>query len=113
MQTHPVAPAQDTTGPGAIGPLVASWRRSLAARRVSPATIATYTSAVGLLAAFRADRGMPATLPPSAASTSSRSSPTTSGDPRRRPPTQASAGSRRSSIGSSTRASSGRARWPG
>jgi site-specific recombinase XerD len=59
MPTHPVAPAQDITSPGAIAPLVASWRRSLAARRVSPATIATYSSAALLLASFLAERGMP------------------------------------------------------
>ena len=35
---------QKSSSPGQIAPLVASWRRSLAARRVSPATIATYTA---------------------------------------------------------------------
>jgi site-specific recombinase XerD len=59
MPTRPVTPAQDITGPSEIASLATSWRRSLAARRVSPATIATYTSAVALLEAFLADRGMP------------------------------------------------------
>jgi site-specific recombinase XerD len=59
MQGSPATPAEDTTGPGEIAPLVASWRRSLAARRVSPATIATYTSAALLLADYLATNGMP------------------------------------------------------
>jgi site-specific recombinase XerD len=59
MQAKPATPAESTKGPGEIGSLVASWRRSLAARRVSPATIATYSSAALLLAEFLVDRGMP------------------------------------------------------
>jgi site-specific recombinase XerD len=59
MSTGPVTRAESSTGPGEIAPLVASWRRSLAARRVSPATIATYSSAALLLADFLAERGMP------------------------------------------------------
>lgn len=50
---------QKSTSPGQIAPLVASWRRSLAARRVSPATIATYSSAALLLADYLAAQGMP------------------------------------------------------
>jgi site-specific recombinase XerD len=50
---------QKNTSPGQIAPLVASWRRSLAARRVSPATIATYSSAALLLADYLAAHGMP------------------------------------------------------
>jgi site-specific recombinase XerD len=50
---------QKNTSPGQIPPLVASWRRSLAARRVSPATIATYSSAAQLLADYLAAHGMP------------------------------------------------------
>jgi site-specific recombinase XerD len=59
MSTGPVTRAESSTGPGQIAPLVASWRRSLAARRVSPATIATYTSAALLLANYLDDQGMP------------------------------------------------------
>src|SRR5438309_2371206 len=62
VQAHPTTSPEDTTGPSEIASLSASWRRSLAARRVSPATIATYTSAVGLLDTFLAERGMPATV---------------------------------------------------
>lgn len=50
---------QKSTSPGQIAPLVASWKRSLAARRVSPATIATYSSAALLLADYLAAQGMP------------------------------------------------------
>ena len=49
----------ENTSPGAIAPLVTSWRRSLTARHVSPATIATYSSAALLLADFLAANGMP------------------------------------------------------
>ena len=44
---------------GALGSLVASWRRHLAAQRMSPATISTYTTAVGQLASFLDASGMP------------------------------------------------------
>jgi site-specific recombinase XerD len=50
---------QKDSSPGRIALLVASWRRSLAARRVSPATIATYSSAALLLADYLAAQGMP------------------------------------------------------
>lgn len=66
MSSRPATRAESSTGPGQIAPLVASWRRSLAARRVSPATISTYSSAALLLADFLAERGMPSfqqTLP--------------------------------------------------
>jgi hypothetical protein len=46
MQIKPTEPCEDTKPPDEIGSLLSSWRRSLAARRASPATIATYTSAV-------------------------------------------------------------------
>jgi site-specific recombinase XerD len=61
MQATPTTPAQDTTA-GDIRPLAASWRRSLAARRLSPATIATYTSAVANLADYLAAAGMPTSV---------------------------------------------------
>lgn len=53
---------QKNTSLGQIAPLVASWRRSLAARRVSPATIATYSSAALGLADYLAAQGMPTDL---------------------------------------------------
>jgi site-specific recombinase XerD len=59
VQTHPVTPAQDSTSPAEIASLLASWRLSLAARRVSPATIATYSSAVLLLRDYLAERNLP------------------------------------------------------
>jgi site-specific recombinase XerD len=52
---------ESTKHPDEITTLVTSWRRSLAARRASPATIATYTSAVALLADYLASHGMPTT----------------------------------------------------
>lgn len=48
-----------STAPDALAALATSWRRSLAARRVSPATIDTYGTAVAQLAAFLHDHGMP------------------------------------------------------
>jgi site-specific recombinase XerD len=51
--------ANATTSPDDVRALLTSWRRSLAARRVSPATIATYTSAVERLADFLEAQGMP------------------------------------------------------
>jgi site-specific recombinase XerD len=62
MLTKPDSPPESTTSPGAIAPLVTSWRRSLAARRVSPATIATYSSAALLLADYLAAHGMPSAV---------------------------------------------------
>lgn len=54
--------APHSTAPDALATLVLSWRRSLVARRMSPRTIATYATSVEQLAAFLADRGMPATV---------------------------------------------------
>lgn len=51
--------APHPTAPDALRTLVTSWRRSLAARRISPRTIATYATSVDQLAAFLADRAMP------------------------------------------------------
>jgi site-specific recombinase XerD len=59
MQANPLTPAQDSTSASEIASLVASWRLSLSARRASPATIATYTSAVLLLRDYLAAQGMP------------------------------------------------------
>lgn len=59
VQADPVTPAQDSTSPSEIASLLASWRLSLAARRSSPATIATYSSAVLLLRDYLAAQGMP------------------------------------------------------
>ncbi len=39
--------------------LIASWRRHLTARRMSPATLSTYSTSVRQLARFLAERGMP------------------------------------------------------
>lgn len=51
--------ANPTTSPDDVRALLTSWRRSLAARRSSPATIATYASAVERLADFLDGQGMP------------------------------------------------------
>jgi site-specific recombinase XerD len=51
--------ANPTTSPDDVRALLTSWRRSLAARRSSPATIATYTSAVERMADFLDAQGMP------------------------------------------------------
>ena len=62
MHSAATGTAHDT----AIGPLaqlVASWRRHLVAQRMSPATISTYSTAVGQLARFLGAQGMP-TDPP-------------------------------------------------
>jgi len=67
MRTTPTGAAHSTNkaedgerpAPGDLATLTASWRRSLAARRASPRTIATYTAAAGQLAAFLAAAGMP------------------------------------------------------
>ena len=58
MQTTPTS-APHSTAPDDLLTLAASWRRSLAARRSSPRTIATYTTAVEQLAAFLAAACMP------------------------------------------------------
>jgi site-specific recombinase XerD len=51
--------ANPTTRPDDVRALLTSWRRSLAARRSSPATVATYTSAVERMADFLEAQGMP------------------------------------------------------
>jgi len=58
MRTGPTSAAHSTATDD-LGALVTSWRRSLAARRASPRTIATYTTAVDQLAAYLAAAGMP------------------------------------------------------
>jgi site-specific recombinase XerD len=58
METSPTREAH-STAPDDIAALIASWRRSLAARRVSPATIDTYGTAAEQLGAFLHDHGMP------------------------------------------------------
>lgn len=58
MRTSPIREAQSTAS-DELAALATSWRRSLAARRVSPATIDTYGTAVAQLAAFLHDHGMP------------------------------------------------------
>ena len=57
--THSTADAP-RGAPDSIAALLPSWRRSLAARRISPRTIATYTTSVEQLAAFLDANGMPA-----------------------------------------------------
>lgn len=59
MSISPETRAESITEVGDVGPLVASWRRSLAARRVSPSTIATYSTAALQMGAFLAAQGMP------------------------------------------------------
>lgn len=62
MATKPIRAAHHTaTAPASdeLAALVASWRRHLVAGRMSPATISTYTTAVGQLATFLAAQGMP------------------------------------------------------
>ena len=61
MVTSPASATEDSTA-GGIAALLPSWRRSLAARRVSPRTIATYRTSAEQLAAYLAAKGMPATL---------------------------------------------------
>jgi site-specific recombinase XerD len=58
MLTRSTQPVQDTA-PDALLAMLPSWRRSLAARRVSPRTIATYGISVEQLAGFLAGHGMP------------------------------------------------------
>jgi site-specific recombinase XerD len=58
MTTTALAGAHHTTDNELLS-LVASWRRHLAAQRMSPATLATYGTAVGQLATFLAAQGMP------------------------------------------------------
>jgi site-specific recombinase XerD len=60
MSTNLTSAAHPTIeAPDEARSLLTSWRRSLAARRVSPATIATYTSAVERMADFLDAAGMP------------------------------------------------------
>jgi site-specific recombinase XerD len=61
METSPAGLVHDKA-PDALAALATSWRRSLAARRVSPATIGTYSTSVEQLSAFLHDRGMPETV---------------------------------------------------
>src|SRR5689334_907600 len=61
VKVSPASGAKSSTGEALTG-LLPSWRRSLAARRISPRTVATYTTSVEQLAAFLAERGMPTTL---------------------------------------------------
>jgi len=46
-------------GPDELDGLLESWRRHLRAQRISPATISTYSIAVGQLTRFLARQGMP------------------------------------------------------
>src|SRR5690349_1327984 len=61
VKASPSSAAQGSTGEALTG-LLPSWRRSLAARRISPRTIATYTTSVEQLTAFLAERGMPTSV---------------------------------------------------
>ncbi len=58
MRAAPTDTAHSTV-PGELGQLLASWRRHLRAQRISPATISTYSTAVGQLGGFLAQQGMP------------------------------------------------------
>jgi site-specific recombinase XerD len=58
MRSAPTGAAYSTV-PGELGELLASWRRHLRAQRISPATISTYSTAVGQLARFLDRQGMP------------------------------------------------------
>ncbi len=62
MQTAPSDTPHDTAG-AELDLLVGSWQRHLRAQRISPATIASYSIAVGQLRAFLVAQGMP-TDPP-------------------------------------------------
>ena len=55
--------APHSTAPDGLASLLPSWRRSLAARRISPRTIATYSTSVTQLEAYLADHGMPTAVP--------------------------------------------------
>ncbi len=58
MPISPFSAAKDSRT-DRLDALLPSWRRSLAARRVSLRTIATYTTSVAQLAARSAAHGMP------------------------------------------------------
>ena len=60
--SEPHNAAQNSLSPSEIASLLASRRLSLSARRARPATIATYSSAVLLLADYLAAHGMPTAL---------------------------------------------------
>ena len=62
METKGTTRGVHDTAPDALSALTTSWRRSLAARRSSPATIDTYTTAVAQLADFLATNGLPGTV---------------------------------------------------
>jgi site-specific recombinase XerD len=62
MVTTPTGLA-DHTVTSELLDLLASWRRHMTAQRMSPATLSTYSTSVGQLASFLAERGMP-TSPP-------------------------------------------------
>ena len=53
--------AAHSTAPTELDGLLESWRRHLRAQRISPATISTYSTAVGQLARFLERQGMPTT----------------------------------------------------
>ena len=61
MRTAPTGKVDDTApdDPDELLDLLASWKRSLRAQRISPATIATYGIAVGQLRAYLLEQGMP------------------------------------------------------
>jgi site-specific recombinase XerD len=59
MQTKATTRGVHDTAPDALPALVTSWRRSLAARRASPATIDTYSTAVAQLTDYLVAHGMP------------------------------------------------------
>jgi site-specific recombinase XerD len=63
MRVAATGVANDTGAddPDELMSLLASWKRSLRAQRISPATISTYSIAVGQLRAFLLERGMPVT----------------------------------------------------
>jgi len=61
VRATPAIPFDDTGAdePDELTSLLASWKRSLRAQRISPSTISTYAIAVGQLHAFLLERGMP------------------------------------------------------
>lgn len=62
MPVKPSIVSSHGSATASLGALLPSWRRSLAARRTSPRTIATYTISVEQLAAYLAGAGMPAAV---------------------------------------------------
>src|SRR3990172_8603085 len=61
MQISPISAAHPSSL-DELATLSPSWRRSLAARRISPRTIATYTTSVAQLADYLARAGMPTSV---------------------------------------------------